>query len=93
MLASWVFDSPRRFCAAGRLSEEGLLLYLQALQSLLPLLPVSETNVRQEVTSDSEDEDDVGVTGPTAEVSHVCGDELTGREGKSARNTANLLET
>ncbi|XP_048867753.1 ubiquitin-protein ligase E3C [Brienomyrus brachyistius] len=51
----------------GRLSEEGLLLYLQALQSLLPLLPVSETNVRQEVTSDSEDEDDIGVTGPTAE--------------------------
>ncbi|KAJ8376784.1 hypothetical protein SKAU_G00073640 [Synaphobranchus kaupii] len=40
------------------LSEEGLLLYLRALQSLLPLLPVSETSSRQEVTSDSEDEED-----------------------------------
>uniref|UniRef100_A0A4W6FHD2 Ubiquitin-protein ligase E3C n=1 Tax=Lates calcarifer TaxID=8187 RepID=A0A4W6FHD2_LATCA len=44
---------------AGSLSEEGLLLYLRALQTLLPLLPVSESSTRPEVSSDSEDEDDV----------------------------------
>uniref|UniRef100_A0A8D3DK86 Ubiquitin-protein ligase E3C n=1 Tax=Scophthalmus maximus TaxID=52904 RepID=A0A8D3DK86_SCOMX len=42
----------------GSLSEEGLLLYLRALQTLLPLLPVSESSTRPEVCSDSEDEDD-----------------------------------
>uniref|UniRef100_A0A4W6FIH1 HECT-type E3 ubiquitin transferase n=1 Tax=Lates calcarifer TaxID=8187 RepID=A0A4W6FIH1_LATCA len=42
----------------GSLSEEGLLLYLRALQTLLPLLPVSESSTRPEVSSDSEDEDD-----------------------------------
>jgi len=45
---------------AGSLSEEGLLLYLRALQTLLPLLPVSEGSSRPEVTSDSEDDDDAG---------------------------------
>ncbi|KAK5897755.1 hypothetical protein CgunFtcFv8_015231 [Champsocephalus gunnari] len=44
----------------GSLSEEGLLLYLRALQSLLPLLPVSESSGRPEVSSDSED-DDTGI--------------------------------
>lgn len=43
---------------AGSLSEEGLLLYLRALQTLLPLLPVSESSSRPEVSSDSEDDDD-----------------------------------
>uniref|UniRef100_A0A669E4T7 Ubiquitin-protein ligase E3C n=1 Tax=Oreochromis niloticus TaxID=8128 RepID=A0A669E4T7_ORENI len=42
----------------GSLSEEGLLLYLRALQTLLPLLPVSESSNRPEVSSDSEDDDD-----------------------------------
>lgn len=46
---------------AGSLSEEGLLLYLRALQTLLPLLPVSESSSRPEVSSDSEDDDDAGV--------------------------------
>uniref|UniRef100_A0AAX7UEI6 Ubiquitin-protein ligase E3C n=1 Tax=Astatotilapia calliptera TaxID=8154 RepID=A0AAX7UEI6_ASTCA len=41
----------------GSLSEEGLLLYLRALQTLLPLLPVSESSTRPEVSSDSEDDD------------------------------------
>uniref|UniRef100_A0AAQ6A377 Ubiquitin-protein ligase E3C n=1 Tax=Amphiprion ocellaris TaxID=80972 RepID=A0AAQ6A377_AMPOC len=45
----------------GSLSEEGLLLYLRALQTLLPLLPVSESSSRPEVTSDSEDDDDAGI--------------------------------
>ncbi|KAG7224978.1 hypothetical protein INR49_014895 [Caranx melampygus] len=48
----------------GSLSEEGLLLYLRALQTLLPLLPVSETSSRPEVNSDSEDEDDAGIHPP-----------------------------
>uniref|UniRef100_A0A669CDZ6 Ubiquitin-protein ligase E3C n=1 Tax=Oreochromis niloticus TaxID=8128 RepID=A0A669CDZ6_ORENI len=43
------------------LSEEGLLLYLRALQTLLPLLPVSESSNRPEVSSDSEDDDDAGI--------------------------------
>uniref|UniRef100_A0A8C7RJB4 Ubiquitin-protein ligase E3C n=1 Tax=Oncorhynchus mykiss TaxID=8022 RepID=A0A8C7RJB4_ONCMY len=42
----------------GSLSEEGLQLYLRALQALLPLLPVSESTSRPEVISDSEDEED-----------------------------------
>uniref|UniRef100_A0A3B5M5D2 Ubiquitin-protein ligase E3C n=1 Tax=Xiphophorus couchianus TaxID=32473 RepID=A0A3B5M5D2_9TELE len=42
----------------GSLSEEGHLLYLRALQALLPLLPVSESTSRPEVNSDSEDDDD-----------------------------------
>ncbi|XP_061569598.1 ubiquitin-protein ligase E3C [Cololabis saira] len=45
----------------GSLTEEGLLLYLRALQTLLPLLPVSESSSRPEVTSDSEDDDDANV--------------------------------
>uniref|UniRef100_A0A669E2Y2 Ubiquitin-protein ligase E3C n=1 Tax=Oreochromis niloticus TaxID=8128 RepID=A0A669E2Y2_ORENI len=45
----------------GSLSEEGLLLYLRALQTLLPLLPVSESSNRPEVSSDSEDDDDAGI--------------------------------
>uniref|UniRef100_A0A8C5HN68 Ubiquitin-protein ligase E3C n=1 Tax=Gouania willdenowi TaxID=441366 RepID=A0A8C5HN68_GOUWI len=40
----------------GSLSEEGLLLYLRALQTLLPLLPVSESSSRPEINSDSEDD-------------------------------------
>ncbi|TNN73378.1 Ubiquitin-protein ligase E3C [Liparis tanakae] len=48
----------------GSLSEEGLLLYLRALQTLLPLLPVSEGSSRPEVTSDSEDDDDAGIHAP-----------------------------
>ncbi|XP_034032519.1 ubiquitin-protein ligase E3C [Thalassophryne amazonica] len=42
----------------GSLSDEGLLLYLRALQMLLPLLPVSESSSHHDVDSDSEDEDD-----------------------------------
>uniref|UniRef100_A0A672J7R4 Ubiquitin-protein ligase E3C n=1 Tax=Salarias fasciatus TaxID=181472 RepID=A0A672J7R4_SALFA len=45
----------------GSLSEEGLLLYLRALQTLLPLLPVSESSSRPEVGSDSEDDDDANI--------------------------------
>ncbi|XP_072307055.1 ubiquitin-protein ligase E3C [Eucyclogobius newberryi] len=48
----------------GSLSEDGLLLYLRALQTLLPLLPVSESFHRPEVNSDSEDEDDAGMCLP-----------------------------
>ncbi|KAK2859564.1 hypothetical protein Q5P01_004184 [Channa striata] len=48
----------------GSLSEEGLLLYLRALQTLLPLLPVSESSSRPEASSDSEDEDDAGIHPP-----------------------------
>uniref|UniRef100_A0A671VYX4 HECT-type E3 ubiquitin transferase n=1 Tax=Sparus aurata TaxID=8175 RepID=A0A671VYX4_SPAAU len=58
--APWVFYFV--LCAGenclGSLSEEGLLLYLRALQTLLPLLPVSESSTRPEVSSDSEDDDD-----------------------------------
>lgn len=53
---------------AGSLSEEGLLLYLRALQTLLPLLPVSESSSRPEVSSDSEDEDDTKIHPPTKQV-------------------------
>ena len=53
---------------AGSLSEEGLLLYLRALQTLLPLLPVSESSTRPEVSSDSEDEDDAGIHPPPMQV-------------------------
>ncbi|XP_058879300.1 ubiquitin-protein ligase E3C-like [Acipenser ruthenus] len=43
----------------GSLSEEGLLLYLRTLQTLLPQLPVSVTSTsRQEVISDSDDDDE-----------------------------------
>ncbi|KAK2865818.1 hypothetical protein Q7C36_001874 [Tachysurus vachellii] len=41
----------------GSLSEEGLLLYLSSLQALLSLLPVSESDTRDDVARDSEDED------------------------------------
>ncbi|XP_060721111.1 ubiquitin-protein ligase E3C-like [Tachysurus vachellii] len=41
----------------GSLSEEGLLLYLSSLHALLPLLPVSESHAKFNVTHDSEDED------------------------------------
>lgn len=53
---------------AGSLSEEGLLLYLSALQTLLPLLPVTESCSRPEVGSDSEDEDDAVVRPPPMKV-------------------------
>lgn len=53
---------------AGTLSEEGLLLYLRALQTLLPLLPVSESHNRLEVGSDSEDEDDANIHAPSMQV-------------------------
>ncbi len=56
---------------AGSLSEEGLLLYLQALQTLLPLLPVSESSSRIEVSSDSEDEDDTGIHPPPMQVRYI----------------------
>ncbi|TRY88691.1 hypothetical protein DNTS_026130 [Danionella cerebrum] len=49
----------------GSLSEEGLLLYLNALQTLLPLLPVTECNSRADVNSDSEDEEEM-TSQPTA---------------------------
>ncbi|RXM33336.1 Ubiquitin-protein ligase E3C [Acipenser ruthenus] len=43
----------------GSLSEEGLLLYLRTLQTLLPQLPVSVISTsRQEVISDSDDDDE-----------------------------------
>ncbi|XP_047679042.1 ubiquitin-protein ligase E3C isoform X1 [Tachysurus fulvidraco] len=51
----------------GSLSEEGLLLYLSALQALLPLLPVSESHARVDVTSDSEDEDNNSTHPPTVQ--------------------------
>uniref|UniRef100_A0A667XX60 HECT-type E3 ubiquitin transferase n=1 Tax=Myripristis murdjan TaxID=586833 RepID=A0A667XX60_9TELE len=53
----------------GSLSEEGLLLYLRALQTLLPLLPVSESSSRPEVSSDSEDEDDADIQPPPIRIS------------------------
>uniref|UniRef100_A0A7N6BU23 Ubiquitin-protein ligase E3C n=1 Tax=Anabas testudineus TaxID=64144 RepID=A0A7N6BU23_ANATE len=53
----------------GSLSEEGLLLYLRALQTLLPLLPVSESSSRPEASSDSEDEDDDGSHPPPIRIS------------------------
>ncbi|XP_073437701.1 ubiquitin-protein ligase E3C isoform X1 [Dendrobates tinctorius] len=40
------------------LSEEGMLVYLRVLQSFLSQLPVSTIANHQELTSDSEDEDD-----------------------------------
>ncbi|XP_028823634.1 ubiquitin-protein ligase E3C [Denticeps clupeoides] len=49
------------------LSEEGLLLYLSALQSLLPLLPVTESNNRAEINSDSEDEEEASVLAPSTQ--------------------------
>ncbi|KAA8580679.1 hypothetical protein FQN60_013637 [Etheostoma spectabile] len=64
--APWVFYfvlSAGENCL-GSLSEEGLLLYLRALQTLLPLLPVSESSSRPEVTSDSEDDDETGIHPP-----------------------------
>lgn len=55
--------------SAGSLSEEGLLLYLRGLQTLLPLLPVSESSSRTEVGSDSEDDDnDTGFQSPPMQV-------------------------
>lgn len=48
------------------LSEEGLLLYLNALQTLLPLLPVTECNSRADINSDSEDEEEMTVQHPAA---------------------------
>ncbi|XP_047672837.1 ubiquitin-protein ligase E3C-like [Tachysurus fulvidraco] len=39
------------------LSEEGLLLYLSSLQALLSLLPVSESDTRDDIARDSENED------------------------------------
>lgn len=49
------------YVLAGSLTEEGLQLYLRALQTLLPLLPVSESSSRPEVSSDSEDEDGANI--------------------------------
>ncbi|XP_056607339.1 ubiquitin-protein ligase E3C [Triplophysa dalaica] len=43
------------------LSEEGLLLYLNALQTLLPLLPVTESTSRADINSDSEDEEEMNI--------------------------------
>lgn len=55
--------------SAGSLSEEGLLLYLRGLQTLLPLLPVSEGSSRTEVSSDSEDDDNgTGIQSPPMQV-------------------------
>uniref|UniRef100_A0A8C7Q3J9 Ubiquitin-protein ligase E3C n=1 Tax=Oncorhynchus mykiss TaxID=8022 RepID=A0A8C7Q3J9_ONCMY len=51
----------------GSLSEEGLQLYLRALQTLLPLLPVSESTSRPEVISDSEDEEDTDIQAPSTQ--------------------------
>ncbi|XP_077365504.1 ubiquitin-protein ligase E3C [Festucalex cinctus] len=64
--APWIFYfvlSAGENCL-GSLSEEGLLLYLSALQTLLPLLPVTESCSRPGVGSDSEDEDDGDVHPP-----------------------------
>ncbi|XP_077480877.1 ubiquitin-protein ligase E3C isoform X1 [Stigmatopora argus] len=64
--APWIFYfvlSAGENCL-GSLSEEGLLLYLSALQTLLPLLPVTESCSRPAVGSDSEDEDDADVHPP-----------------------------
>uniref|UniRef100_A0AAR2LQY6 Ubiquitin-protein ligase E3C n=1 Tax=Pygocentrus nattereri TaxID=42514 RepID=A0AAR2LQY6_PYGNA len=49
----------------GSLSEEGLLLYLSTLQTLLPLLPVTESHSKAEVNSDSEDEDNNTIHHPS----------------------------
>lgn len=56
------------FICLGSLSEEGLLLYLNALQTLLPLLPVTECNRRADINSDSEDEEEMTVQPPAAQV-------------------------
>lgn len=75
-LKRWSFDgvqSDGYGCVlAGSLSEEGLLLYLRALQTLLPLLPVSESSTRPEVSSDSEDDDDnTGIRHPPMQVGYI----------------------
>lgn len=57
---------------AGSLSEEGLLLYLRVLQTLLPLLPVSENSSRPEIGSDSEDDDDAGMHPHSTQVIENC---------------------
>ena len=57
----------------GGLSEEGLLFYLGALKTLLPLLPVSESHSRPEVGSDSEDDDD-GILSSHMQVTYLEGD-------------------
>uniref|UniRef100_A0A8C2CYE4 Ubiquitin-protein ligase E3C n=1 Tax=Cyprinus carpio TaxID=7962 RepID=A0A8C2CYE4_CYPCA len=51
----------------GSLSEEGLLLYLNALQTLLPLLPVTECSSRADINSDSEDEEEMTMQPPAAQ--------------------------
>uniref|UniRef100_A0A8C1EPY4 Ubiquitin-protein ligase E3C n=1 Tax=Cyprinus carpio carpio TaxID=630221 RepID=A0A8C1EPY4_CYPCA len=51
----------------GSLSEEGLLLYLNALQTLLPLLPVTECSSRADIDSDSEDEEEMTMQPPAAQ--------------------------
>lgn len=58
---------------AGSLSDDyqALLLYLRALQTLLPLLPVPESCSRPEVNSDSEDDDDAGIHPPPMQVWHT----------------------
>lgn len=45
-----------------------MLLYLNALQTLLPLLPVTECNRRADINSDSEDEEEMTVQHPAAQV-------------------------
>lgn len=62
---------------AGSLSDEGLLLYLRALQTLLPLLPVPESCSRPEVNSDSEDDDDAGIHPPPMQVRYIHTDTST----------------
>lgn len=52
----------------GSLSEEGLLLYLNALQTLLPLLPVTESTSRADINSDSEDEEEMNIQFPATQV-------------------------
>ena len=60
----------RRVSPTGGLSEEGLLFYLGALKTLLPLLPVSESHSRPEVGSDSEEDDD-GILSSHMQVTHL----------------------
>lgn len=56
---------------AGSLSEEGLLLYLRVLQTLLPLLPVSENSSRPEFGSDSEDDEDASMHPHSTQVTEI----------------------
>ncbi|KAM9500601.1 ubiquitin-protein ligase E3C isoform 2-T2 [Clarias gariepinus] len=69
----------------GSLSEEGLQLYLSALQSLLPLLPGSESLTRANANSDSEDEDDPSTHPRSVQlVTQLCVQKLDSKQQTNA---------